>query len=243
MSHTVSTVIGQHPQVSRILKGAYNFRPPTPRYSNTWKVSTVVAWLDSIELSNTKLPLIDLSIKPVLLLSLTKPLCSVDLGNFLLSNLRYLPEGVMVMPACPSKQSRIGKPLKEFFFPAFEYNSNLYPANALKVYVERTESIRKTENSLLLTTTPKHHPATAATIARWIKTGLSKAGIDTSIFKAHSIRSASSSAAADAGLSVSEIMEAVDWSSASVFEKFYYHPHRSSSFGLSVISPALNLHS
>ena len=92
-------------------------------------------------------------------------------------------------------------------------------------------------------TTPKHHPATAATIARWIKTGLSKAGVGTSIFKAHSIHSASTSAAADAGLSVSKIMEAADWSSASVFEKFYYHPHRSSNFSLSVIFSASNLYS
>ena len=69
-------------------------------------------------------------------------------------------------------------------------------------------------------TTPKHHPVTAATIARWIKTGLSKASTDTSIFKAHSICSASTSAAADAGLSVSEIMEAADWSLASVIENF-----------------------
>ena len=84
-------------------------------------------------------------------------------------------------------------------------------------------------------TTPKHHPVTAATIARWIQTGLSKASIDTSIFKAYSICSASTSAAADAGLSVSEIMEAADWSLASVIEKFYYRPHRSSSFGFSVI--------
>ena len=92
-------------------------------------------------------------------------------------------------------------------------------------------------------TTPKHHPVTAATIARWIQTGLSKASIDTSIFKAHSIRSASTSAATDAGLSVSEIVEAADWSSTSVFEKFYYHPPESSSFSLSIISSALNMHS
>ena len=140
------------------------------------------------------------------------------MANFLLSNLKSLPEGVMVMPACPTKKSHIGKPLKEFFFLAFESNSNFCPANILKMYVERTQSIRKTENSLFLMTTPKYHSAIAAATTRWIKTGLSKVGIDTSIFKVHSICSTSTSAAADAGLSVSEIMEAADWSSASVFE-------------------------
>ena len=70
-----------------------------------------------------------------------------------------------------------------------------------------------------------------------------KAGIDTSIFKARSVHSAATSAAADAGESISEIMEAADWSTASVFEKFYYHPHKSSNFGHSVISFAPNLQS
>jgi len=55
-----------------------------------------------------------------------------------------------------------------------------------------------------------------------------KAGVDISIFKAHSIQSAATSAAADAGVTVTEIMEAADWTSASVFEKFYYiGPHGS----------------
>ena len=143
----------------------------------------------------------------------------------------------------PIKAELYRQTTERIFIPAFESNSNLCPANILKVYVERTESIRKTESSLFLMTTPKHHPATAATITRWIKTGLSKAGIDTSIFKTHSIRSASTSAAADAMFSVSEITEAADWSSASVLEKFSYCPHRSSSFGLSIISSASNLHS
>ena len=119
--HIDGIPVGQHPLVARILKEACNLCPPTPRYSNTWKVSTVVVWLGSI--------------KTVLLLSLTRPLQSADLSNFFLSSLKYLPEDAMIMPACPSKQSRVGKSRKEFFFPAFESNSNLCPANALRVYV------------------------------------------------------------------------------------------------------------
>ena len=134
------------------------------------------------------------------------------------------------------KQSCVGKSLKEFFFPAFESNSNLCPANALRVYVDRTSSIRKSETSLFLTSTPSHRPASAAAIARWIRLGYLKL---VSILKEHSVPSASTSAA-DAGLSISKKMEAADWSSASVFEKFYYRPQTSSSFE---IDSASNLHS
>jgi len=66
-------------------------------------------------------------------------------------------------------------------------------------------------------------------------------GVNTYIFKAHSVRSAASSAAADAGVFVTEIMEAANWTSASVFEKFYYRPSRCSTFVLTVISSASNL--
>ena len=57
------------------------------------------------------------------------------------------------------------------------------------------------------------------------QSALTKAGVDTSIFKAHSVRVATTTAAALAGISIPEILEAGDWSSQSVFERFYYRPH------------------
>ena len=93
-----------------------------------------------------------------------------------------------------AKQSCAGRPIIK------EFSS---PVNTFKVYIERT----KDSCSVFLTAVGKHHPATTVTIARWIKTCLSKAGIDASIFKVHSIQSASTSAAADAEVSVTEIME------------------------------------
>ena len=45
-------------------------------------------------------------------------------------------------------------------------------------------------------------------------------GFDTNVFTAHSTRSASSSAAADSGITASDILEAADWSSESIFRKF-----------------------
>ena len=96
---------------------------------------------------------------------------------------------------------------------------------------------------VFLTSIKPYGPATSATVARWIKTVLSKAGIDTSIFKAHSVRGAATSTAAEAGVSIPEILEAADWSSQSTFECFYFHPSRSSSFGTTVLKYASNLQS
>ena len=34
--------VGQHPLVSKLMKGAFHSRPPLPRYTNTWDVNTVL---------------------------------------------------------------------------------------------------------------------------------------------------------------------------------------------------------
>ena len=62
------------------------------------------------------------------------------------------------------------------------------------------------------------------------------AGIDISIFTAHSTRSASASAAADSGITSSDILKAADWSTESVFRKFYYRPTHDPLYGQTVLS-------
>jgi spore coat polysaccharide biosynthesis protein SpsF (cytidylyltransferase family) len=63
-----------------------------------------------------------------------------------------------------------------------------------------------------------------------------EAGIDTEIFKAHSLRGASTTAAANALVPLREILNMADWSNASIFRQFYYKPVFSSSFGETVLS-------
>ena len=37
--------VGEHPLVSRALKGAFNTRPPLPRYNTFWDVGVVVQYI------------------------------------------------------------------------------------------------------------------------------------------------------------------------------------------------------
>ncbi len=71
---------------------------------------------------------------------------------------------------------------------------------------------------LFLALIKPHNAVTPSTIARWIKLLLSKAGIDTNIFKAHSVRGAATSAAASAGVTMGDILSAADWSTDTVFK-------------------------
>jgi len=79
-------------------------------------------------------------------------------------------------------------------------------------------------------------PITSTTLGRWLRTFMSAAGIDSQIFKAHSVRSASTTAAANALVLLSTIMSMADWSSASIFRTLYYKPLFNSDFATGVLS-------
>ena len=97
--------VGEHPLVSRVLKGAFHERPPQPRYSETWDVSTVTRYIDSLG-PNSEITLSDLTHKLTMLLALTRPSRSADLANLNLQFRKYSPEGVTFAPTKLAKQSR-----------------------------------------------------------------------------------------------------------------------------------------
>ena len=229
--------VGQHPLVTRLIKGAFHERPPQPRYSETWDVSKVTSFLESLG-SNDKLPATELTLKTVMLLALTRPSRSVDLANLSLDYRKYSPEGVTFMPTKLAKQSKQSKPITNFFFPVFPGNKLLCPVSALRAYEDKTKSRRGDHNKsqLFIALIKPYNPISSSTVARWIKTVLTKSGINTDIFKAHSVRSAAVSSAANAGITTNDILKAADWSSESVFQKFYYKPEANSTFGTAVLS-------
>ena len=51
------------------------------------------------------------------------------------------------------------------------------------------------------------------------------AGIDTSVFQAHSCRMVSATKAMESGISIEEILGKADWSNSSTFKKFYFRPN------------------
>ena len=103
-------------------------------------------------------------------------------------------------PRCLSKQSRQGKPIARFFFPSFPDNPHLCPVVTLRAYEKKTEGDRAEETRLLLSKIRPHKPVTSSTVARWLKSLLELAGVDTSIFSAHSTRGASASMASRMGV-------------------------------------------
>ena len=227
-----SVRVGEHPLVVQLLKGAYNLRPPLPRYSSTWDVSLVVSFIDGLGV-NESLSLKDLSQKLGFLLALTAMERVSEVVSHDLRYRRFIPEGVTFALPDLTKKSRAGQGLKTSFHASFEENPNLCVVKCLKVYEHRTSEFRPLDpskpNKLLLSYIRPHKPITGASLSRWLKDIISRAGIDTSIFKAHSVRGASASAAYERGASLQDILDIADWSTDSTFRRFYYRPRHNSS--------------
>jgi hypothetical protein len=175
-----------------------------------------------------------------MLLGLTAPDRSSDLAK---RNLRYRtfrPEGVSFILPGLSKTSRPGDTPKVSFHSAFPDDFDLCPVECLKCYEVKTREFRPSDiyvpNKLFLSYIHPHNPVTSSTLARWIKNILQLAGIDTSIFTAHSFRGASTSEALNQGISIPEILSMASWSRSSTFQKFYYRPQFNSSPGKAVLS-------
>ena len=70
--------VGQHPLVSRLMKGAFNQHPPKLQYEVTWDVAKVLDHIESLG-SSDSLSLQNLTWKLAMILALTRPSRSADL--------------------------------------------------------------------------------------------------------------------------------------------------------------------
>ena len=64
--------VGQHPIITRLLRGIYSDRLPLPRYLVTWDVQTILDYIESLGPSED-LSIKLLTFKTVFLLAITRP--------------------------------------------------------------------------------------------------------------------------------------------------------------------------
>ena len=228
--------IGQHPLVTRLMKGVYNLRPPKPRYTYTWDVDMVIQYIAGLG-ENTNLPAKKLSQKLVLLMALVVASRTSELQALDLRFRVYRPNGVLFRLANITKTQKAGSPPKERFFGAFP-DKRFCVVECLKYYEEMTLKHRDMQaevQPLFLSYIKPFKPVTSQRIAHWIKDILSEAGVDTRVFKAHSVRGASVSAAKNKGVRIPDILDMADWSRDTTFRRFYYRTTTSNVYTQSVL--------
>ena len=111
-------------------------------------------------------------------------------------------------------------PLK-LTFTAFDTNPDLCAVSTINCYLERTKGWRSdcNKNQLLLSYIKPHKEVVP--IAGWLVQMMKESGVDTSEFRAHSTRGASTSKAKAKGLSCQEIMNMAKWKKESTFRRHY----------------------
>ena len=215
------------------MSGIANKRPPQPRYNQIWDIQQVLDYLKALP-DNDKLTLRQLTLKTVGLLALTQinrgsELKYLNLGFMRESNQTYVFSFNQHTKTSRRKRKRV----PDMTFSCFAGEQSLPPEKrklcpftCISYYLQATEPLRgkPRKKQLFIGQIKPHKEVEKATIAGWLKMLLKCAGIDTTIFKAHSYRAASSSKAKALGVPIEDILKTGNWTNSSTWQKFYHKP-------------------
>ena len=187
--YALSAVItfGEHPLVTRFLKGVFELKPSLPRYSVVWDVDIVLQRLQAME----DLTLAMLTNKLTTLLALLTAQQCQTLKSLDLDFMQETENQVVFTIREKLETTQAGKHLPPIQLSSYPNDINLCPVAHIKCYITKIQPLRR-HSKLLLSYVKPHKPVTNSTIGRWVKSILSDVGID-QIFSAHSSRTASSS--------------------------------------------------
>ena len=174
-----------------------------PRYTGTWSAKTVLDYLKTLSPAH-KLSLKILSMKLVVL-------CLLVTGG-----------RCQTMQFLNLKHMTVGKSSYKFRIVNLAKTSSPNQGTAT-CDIQVTKDIRQ-DDSLFVSFCKPHKGVTCSSLARWTKLILAKAGIDISIYKAHSTRAASTSSALKMNVPIDTILKAAGWTNDYTFKKFYNKP-------------------
>jgi len=231
--------ISQDRLISRFLKGVFRKRPIKPKYPSTWDTAPVLTYMENLpSMAHLKLKEATEKLTTLLALSTAHRLQTLSLIN--ITNIEKSPTGIKIKIPELIKTSKPGSFQPELYLPFFKARPGLCVASCVLEYLEITKSLRDKNNKRLLISTIKPYgPANPQTIGHWIKSLLSKAGIDTEQFSAYSTRHAAISNAYKKGVDIATIRRTAGWSAQSqTFMKYYNKPIQTSNdnFVSSVLS-------
>lgn len=205
--------------IQRFMRGVFLKRPALPKYHETWDVHRVLTFLEKLEDET----LFELSGRLCMLFLLLSAQRCQTLHLIELEDIYFKNENLIIQTSHILKQTKPGKHLQNIVFKPFPRNKNLCIVACMKLYIQRTKMLRNNVSKLLIGTQKPHKGVARATISRWVKTILTKAGIDCR-YGSHSTRAVSSSLAQLKGVSLDVIAKTAGWSNAKTFAKFYDKP-------------------
>lgn len=206
--------------LNRFMKGIFEQKPPLPKYKKVWDVKTVLDYLETMPHDS----LLMLSGKLVTLFLLVSAQRGQTLHVTCLEDIEMHSDKIIIYNNHLLKQTKKNRHLPPIILHSFESNNKLCIVNIFQEYLSRTKDLRdKSCNKLLVSTQKPHKGVSRATVSRWVKCILQKAGIEDH-YSPHSVRAASVSKAYMAGVSLENILKTAGWKNDKVFKRFYKKP-------------------
>ena len=229
--------VGQHPKVSKFMKGVFQKNPPSRSLLPSWDVNVVLSFLEGEPFEPlSEASLASVTLKTIFLVALASARrCSElqalgrhppyiqwdDGGARLRTVVGFLPK-----TATPS---HLGE---DIYLPKNPDNTKLCVVRLLQHYITLTESLmsqhNRIHNKLFVCFGGKSpgNPANKRTISGWlvkiIKSAYDAAGLTlTEPVRAHSTRAQATTRALFNGASLEDIMKAADWRQMSTFISHY----------------------
>ncbi|KAL0179664.1 hypothetical protein M9458_025106, partial [Cirrhinus mrigala] len=232
--------VGKHDLITRFLRGARRLNPPRPHLIPSWDLAVVLQGLqqDPFEpLQSVKLDA--LSFKTALLTALTSIKRVGDLQALSVNSsclefgpayshvvLRPRPGYVPKVPTTPFRDQVVTLQA----FSSQEDDPNLImlcPVRALRIYMERTQPFRRSEQLFVCYGGQQKGKAVSKQrISHWlvnaIRTAYLVRGLPCPLeVRAHSTRGIAASAALANGASLTDICRAAGWATPNTFARFY----------------------
>ncbi|XP_011858818.1 PREDICTED: uncharacterized protein LOC105556344 [Vollenhovia emeryi] len=213
--------IGQDDRIKKFCRGVSRERPPKPKYNSTWDPKVVLdflsKWTPNVELCIEKLTL-----KLVTLLALITGHRFQTLSLIDIQNIERTRDLIEIKIPARIKTSGPRREQPTLIVPFHPLNKDICVASALETYIERTRNLRGKCSRLFISLKKPHKKVSTQTLSRWVKSTLTRRGIDTETFSAYSTRHASTSAAKRSGVNIDTIKKTAGWTKASeTFTKVY----------------------
>lgn len=214
-------------RLRRFLRGVRTSRPPAPRYDGFWDPSILLHYIAVNLGDNTVLSLDDLRSKAITLMAMAILGRASDLQRLLASSIAFDPDGGMSIRILNPKELSGGGISAPLMLPQLpDADAAVCPVRTLRAYMWRTRKDRERlggDPVFLYLPSPRRavRPLGAQAIAKCILIMLSRAGIDTRKYKAHSVRGAAASSALDAGVDIATVLLLGRWADVGNFQRFY----------------------
>ena len=214
--------VGKYAIIKKFLKGTFELRPSVPKYEEIWDVKIVLDYLKFLPCSS-ELSLNVLTHKLVMLLALVTGQRVQTLSFLKIDNILIFPDKCVLLIDRNTKNSFFLKRKPIFTIKRFE-DVSVCPVTCLEEYIKRTAPLRHDYKQLFISYIKPHKPVRCETISRWLKQCMFEAGIDVEIFKGHSTRAASTSAAKRVAVDINDIIKTAGWTNVKTFAVFYDKP-------------------